>query len=237
MKKLILLFLFLPLLSLGQNQTIAEETKFAVGFCFSPEYSYRYLQTDIDSIKFVKLISDTTETADFGFATGISVLYKLNSRFVIESGLLYSKKGYKNIATKLNAFDPNDPLIPQKISIYYTYSYFSIPLKLNYILLDKRLKLYVSAGISANFFIKGRTKTESEYSGKTNITYLDADNDKFSKLNVELLAGLGADYDINRHFKLRLEPIFRRSLSPLSDSDIKTYLYSGGLNLGVYYKF
>lgn len=236
MKKLILLFLFLPLLSLGQNQTI-KETKLAVGLCFSPEYSYRYLQTDIDSIKFVKQISDTTETADFGFATGISVLYKLNSRFVIESGLLYSKKGYKNIATKLNAFNPNDPLIPQKISIYYTYSYFSIPLKLNYILLDKRLKLYVSAGISANFSIKGRTKTESEYSSKTNIAYLDADNDKFSKLNIELLAGLGADYDINRYFKLRLEPIFRRSLSPLSDSDIKTYLYSGGLNFGVYYKF
>lgn len=239
MRKLIYCILILfPVFSFSQNQEITKPHKFAVGLCFSPDYSYRYLQTDNDSLKFIKQIRDTTETADFGFTTGISLLYKLNNRFVIESGLLYSKKGYKNLKTNFTPIDPNDPILPVKLSIYYTYSYLCIPLKLNYVFLDKRLKLFVSAGVSANFFIKERTKIVNEFNNdKTSVTYNEENKAIFTKLNFELLAGLGADYDVNKHFKLRLEPLFRRSLNSITTTDIKGYLCSGGLNFGVYYKF
>ena len=85
--------------------------------------------------------------------------------------------------------------------------------------------------------IKEETKIVNEFSNRTTVKYVEDNITNFAKLNFELLAGLGADYDINKHFKLRLEPLFRRSINSITTTDIKGYLYSGGLNFGVYYRF
>jgi opacity protein-like surface antigen len=237
MKKLFYLFLLLPLFSLGQNQTNMKDTKFAVGLCFSPDYSYRYLSTDVDAKKFIKEERDTSETPDFGFTAGVSLHYSFNKRFAVESGLLYSKKGYKKTLTKFSAFDPNDPLIPERAVFYSRFDYLCVPVKFNYVFIDKRFKLFVTAGVSANFFIKEETKIVSEFSNRTTVKYVEDNISDFRKLNLEFLAGIGADYNLNKHFKLRLEPLFRRSINSITTTDIKGYLYSGGLNFGVYYKF
>lgn len=237
MKKLILLFLLMPLFSLGQNQTNVKETKFAVGLCFSPDYSYRYLSTDVDAKKFITEERDTSETPDFGFTAGVSLHYSFNKRFAVESGLLYSKKGYKKILTNFFAFDPNDPLIPERAVFYSRFDYLCVPVKFNYVFIDKRFKLFVTAGVSANFFIKEETKIVNEFSNRTTVKYVEDNISDFRKLNLEFLAGIGADYNLNKHFKLRLEPLFRRSINSITTTDIKGYLYSGGLNFGVYYRF
>jgi len=55
-------------------------------------------------------------------------------------------------------------------------------------------------------------------------------------VNFAVLAGIGMDYDFKSKIKFRIEPIYRRSINTIINAPIKGYLYSVGLNIGVYYK-
>ena len=67
--------------------------------------------------------------------------------------------------------------------------------------------------------------------------YGKVSKENYNKVNLQMIAGLGADYDLNKHFKLRIEPYFRRSINSVSNTQIKNYMYSFGTNMAVYYKF
>jgi len=44
-------------------------------------------------------------------------------------------------------------------------------------------------------------------------------------------------YDFNNKWSIRLEPIFRYSLTPIEDAPIQQYNYSLGGQLGIIYNF
>lgn len=231
MKKLILLFLFLPLLSLGQNQTI-KETKFAVGLCFSTEYFNTVYYTNLEG--FVDRENDTNSYSSFGFSAGISVLYKLNDKFTIESGLSYYQTGWESFKLTYIPIDISDPVLyPDPL---YKYKYISVPLKLNYFFLNKKIKLFASVGLIADFLLEVNDNSNVKY-GSFLKEYGKVSKENYNTLNLQIVAGFGADYDLNKHFKLRIEPYFRRSVNSVSNTQIKNFMYSAGANMGVYYKF
>ena len=128
MKKLFYLFFLLPLFSMGQKQTVVKDTKFAVGLCFSPEYFNTVYYATHDG--FVDRENDTNSYSSLGFSAGISVLYKLNDKFTIESGLSYYQTGWDAFKLTFIPIDPSDPVVyPDPL---YKYKYISVPLKLNY---------------------------------------------------------------------------------------------------------
>ena len=237
MRKLILLFLFLPLFSFGQNQTI-KEAKFAVGLCFSPEDFNTVFYTNLDG--FNDDIEDTNNVSNLGFSAGISVLYKLNDKFTIEGGLSYYQSGWEDWeAIKLFYLpkEPGDIIYPITTS-YYKYKFISLPLKMNYFFIDSKLKLFASAGFVANYLTGINVYVIELYK---NDLIIERNNkgskDYYNSFNFQIIAGFGADYDLNKHFKLRIEPYFRRSVNSVSNTQIKNYMYSAGANMGVYYKF
>ena len=238
MKKLILLFLFLPLFSLGQNQTNVKETKFAVGLCFSPEYFNTVFYTNLDG--FIDNIDDTNNVSKLGFSAGISVLYKLNDKFTIESGLSYYQSGWEDWEAIFRLFrplEPGDPMYTYS-ALYYKYKFISLPLKMNYFFINSKLKLFASAGIVVNYLSETNVHAYEFYTNDLIIEiYYKMSKEYFNSFNFQFIAGFGADYDLNKHFKLRIEPYFRRSLNSVSNTQIKNYMYSAGANLGVYYKF
>ena len=237
MKKLILLFLFLPLFSLGQNQTI-KETKFAVGFCFSPEYFNTVFYTNLDG--FIDNIDDTNNVSNLGFSAGISVLYKLNDKFTIESGLSYYQSGWEDWEAIKFFYLPKEPgdIIYPITASYYKYRFISLPLKMNYFFINSKLKLFASAGIVVNYLSETNVHAYEFYTNDLIIErYYKMSKEYFNSFNFQIIAGFGADYDLNKHFKLRIEPYFRRSVNSVSNTQIKNYMYSAGANMGVYYKF
>jgi hypothetical protein len=238
MKKLILLFLLMPLFSLGQNHTNVKETKFAVGLCFSPEYFntvYNTVEGFLENNDY-----DTNNVSSFGFSAGISVLYKLNDKFTIESGLSYYQTGWEGReAIKLIyiPLDPGDPIYPNTTS-YYKYKFISLPLKMNYFFINGKLKLFASAGFVVNYLSETNVHAYDLYKYDIILERNNkVSNEYFNNFNFQIIAGLGADYDLNKHFKLRIEPYFRRSVNSVNNSMIKNYMYSVGANMGVYYKF
>jgi opacity protein-like surface antigen len=99
---------------------------------------------------------------------------------------------------------------------------------------NTKIKLFVSAGISSNLFLAQRTKVSQKFDGGSIESSSSKTMGGYNVVNFAILAGIGMDYDLNDKIKFRIEPIYRRSLNSIVNAPIKGYLYSAGLNIGVY---
>jgi len=208
----------------------------AIGFIFSPDYCYRTLKPDaID--KWIADNRDSMEIPKFGFTTGASLLYKVSEHFTFETGLQYSDKGEKTKWFSDFIYNTPDPSIPTRIKYIVHYYYLDIPVKVNYYLLTKRLKYFISGGVSANIFLGQTTTSIGEFSdGHTEERPSSHGLSAASTINIAIIAGMGIQYSLNEKLSLRIEPTYRRSLTAFVNAPIKGYLYSTGVNLALYYK-
>ncbi len=243
-KNIILLLLFLPFVSLSQtNDTIKTKSnnaktdtlrkgEFEIGILFSPDYDFRKLKSDASS-QAITDIRDTMETAKFGFTAGLNLAYHINKRLVMETGLLFSDRGEKT--KKVSFTNVPSGQLPIYFTYKYHYLYLDIPLKVDYYILTGKLKLYATAGASGNVFLMQKTTLlKGNDNGNTEKTSF-ASNSGFNRISVSILAGLGLDYSISNIIKLQIEPMYRRSLTSIVDAPVKSFLYSAGINFGLYY--
>ena len=243
-KNIILLLLFLPFVSISQtNDTLKTKSnyaktdtlkkgKFEIGLSFSPDYDYRKLKSDASS-QAITDIRDTMETAKFGFSAGLNLAYHINKRLLVETGLLFSDRGEK---TKKVSFS-NVP--SGQLPIYYTYKYhylyLDIPLKVDYYILTGKLKLFATAGVSGNIFLTQKTTLIQGHDNGNQERTISTNDSGFNRLSISMLAGLGLNYQITNNLKLQIEPIYRRSLTSIVNTHIKSYLCAAGINLGLYF--
>jgi opacity protein-like surface antigen len=239
MKKFIVLFfLIAPFTSFSQSQDSVKTKKFAIGLVFSPDYCYRTLKPDASSAaQYAASYRNGNELSKFGLTTGLGFLFHMNRRLTFETGIFYSDKGEKSKDIDLGP-PGQDPLIGQSMNATWHYRYLDIPVQINYFLLTKRFKLFVTGGVSMNIFLSEKVTQHMNFSdGHTTTTTNTVLNPGFIPLNFAAVAGLGASYDLNKHFTLRLEPVFRHSITTIIDAPVKGFLYSAGLNTGLYYQF
>jgi hypothetical protein len=235
MNRLFLFLALLPLLSRAQLPESPKTGRLSVGLVFSPDICYRTL-TSGESGKWLVDSRNAFEIPKFGYTTGLSLIYKLKGHIRLETGLLFSDKGQKTKSETINVMEP-DTLFPQQFRLVNKYYYLDIPLKLNWLLRDKRLKLLITAGLSANIFLSEQTTSFLNFENGTTKKYTNhVKNSGLSAVNLAFLAGFAAEYELSKHLIIRLEPIYRRSLTPIVNSSLKTYLYSTGMNTGIYYK-
>jgi len=238
-----LLFTFLtiiPLTTLCQNIDTIETKKLSIGLSFSPDYCYRILKPDASG-KWIAESRDSLEIPKFGYTSGLNIALQINKRITLETGFLYSDKGEKtktfspNWMTSSGQPDP-DPSLPTKITSFYHYIYLDFPIKANYYLLTQGVKFFLTAGISPNIFLKQRITSIYEYNDGHTSSKSSSENSGFAKINLAFTAGLGLDYDLTKKLNLKIEPTYRCSITTIIDAPIKGYLYSIGLNTGLYYK-
>jgi hypothetical protein len=55
-------------------------------------------------------------------------------------------------------------------------------------------------------------------------------------ISLTAIAGLGFSYDVTNRIYFKIEPVGRCSMIPIVAAPIKEYLYSIGVNVGVYYR-
>ncbi|HSI90924.1 MAG TPA: outer membrane beta-barrel protein [Adhaeribacter sp.] len=216
----------------GQTAAVKMPGTWAVGLVFSPDVCYRTLSSDADSKPIVDF-RNQHEIPKFGFTTGASVIYGLNNRVLFESGLLFSDKGeiYKSSSKSFQ-----DPAAPVTISRNYHYYYLDVPAKVNYYVTTRRVKLFVSAGTSTNLFLGEKLRSTYEYADGRIEKKTAHNTAQFSRVNLAALAGFGVDFELADNLQARVEPIYRRSITSIINAPIKGYLYSAGVNFGVYYK-
>ena len=226
MKKFSVIFVLLfPLVLFCQTSDSVKLKKINLGITFSPDYSFRTIKTEASN-QWIKDSYDTLEVAKFGYTTGLNLVFKFNKNFSLAIGFLVSDKGEK---TK-KWLTP----IPPAINYNSHYYYLDIPIKANYVLINKKMKLYVSAGISTNI-LESHKIVILDGINETKKTFIN--NTQLSKINFAMLAGFGIDCPITNKWYFKVEPIYRRSIGPIADAPLKKYLYSLGLNFGFYCQF
>lgn len=230
-----LIFLFLVISSAGQSKAGNFEHRFSFGLSFSPDYTYRIYDSGPD---FPGDIWDEVEDPRFGFTTGLVAKYFLTPNFAIESGLQFSDKGYK-IETSGEQLVPEDGTVNGHywINTKYHYNYLGIPLKANWFIMNRDVKVFLSGGFSTDFFLNSKAKTEYFLEGKEGSEEHSEDEVDFHKINVIGLAGFGAEYGLSESVYIRFEPIVRISFtSAATYTSAMRYWYSMGANFSVFFQ-
>jgi hypothetical protein len=242
LKKTLLVILCLaPLALFCQLSGFSKAKKFAIGLVYSPDFCYRIATADA-SYRSTRDFYNTVEIPKFGYTTGLNFLWQLNKKFSLEAGALYSDKGYQTKQEPLSnglygGNFVNQPDNAVSGSFVYHIQFLDIPLKVNYYLLRTGVKLFLSGGLSTNIFLGEKdTYTVTYGDGHTTTRELTPYSTP-SAINLSVVAGIGISFHISRQLLVRIEPVYRQSLTPLSYSPIKYYLYSAGLNTGLYYRF
>lgn len=232
MKKLLFLLLLLPLAGFSQEPTDSlKKKKVEIGITFSPDIAYRTLKADADS-KDIKDFRDTLETPKFGYTVGANIEFKLGKKLNLEAAVLYSDRGERTKPEAVTTGTVSQE--PAKYSYIFHYHYLDIPVKADYFLVNKKLRFYVTAGVSADFYLGSAETILSNYNHgreKKSSSY----DPNFSKVNFGFLAGCGIRYPVGKRTDLLVEPVYRRSITAVNSAPIRSYLYSGGLTVGLYY--
>ncbi|HEY0679921.1 MAG TPA: hypothetical protein VGD17_16670, partial [Chitinophagaceae bacterium] len=167
---------------------------------------------------------------------GISVNYKINDRFFLESGLVYSNIGYKTKSSDLEWIDQNNAYAVRSFTSYH-HQFINVPVKLNYTFKGKRLKFFAGAGISVNRFIGTKTSITREYENgqkktRSSRTQLLGTN----SMNLSAIVSSGLNYQVSDRLYFKLEPVLRRSLTSIGhNSNSREYYYSIGINSALMY--
>ncbi len=212
------------------------ENGLSIGLSFSPDYSFRTLTSDATSSSNLIVESrDTSKKPCFGFTTGFNLAFILNRKWALEGGLQYSEKG-ENTNWHNYIWFPPGPNWPIAGSEANRYIYIDVPIRINYYLYSKRFKLYVIGGVAPNIFLTYKSTFTSLFSDNQKESSTSYSRDNFNGINLSLMAGLGASYDFSDRFYVKMEPTYRRFLNSITNTPVKSFLFSFGLNTGIYYK-
>ncbi len=238
MKNIFLFLILLPFSLVGQETDSTKIRKIEIGITYSPDYCYRSLKPDAIN-KWITDIRDTLEIPKLGYTTGLNATFYINKKITLETGILFSDKGEKTKKYVINGSTSSiqtDNNQATKNKFIYHYLYFDIPAKVNYYILTKKLKLFLSAGVSTNIFLLQKTTSVLEYNDGHSEKNNSVIHSGFSRINLAVIGGFGINYNLTNRFNFRLEPVYRRSLTSIIKAPVKDYLYSAGLNVGIFYK-
>ncbi len=113
-----------------------------------------------------------------------------------------------------------------------TYEYYEIPVAVNYTIIDRKLSVNMTGGISANIMYNNKT-----YIQNNNSQYeLNTESTDLKNMNYSGIFGLGLEYPIITKLNFSLQPTFRYSLNSINNSNT-VYPYSFGIYTGLRYNF
>ena len=152
----LIIAIVLPFFAIAEQKDTLSAKRMSIGISFSPDYCYRILKSDPINQAFIDKDNKSANTS-FGFSTGVNCLLKLNKKITVELGCLYSIKSEKHIFLVDNSTNTVQTPFVNEITYKYNYRYIDIPVKLNYTLFDKQIRLYVLCGLSSNVFLYQQT--------------------------------------------------------------------------------
>ncbi|MCF8302195.1 MAG: PorT family protein [Bacteroidales bacterium] len=235
----LILIIMLPGFMMAQEkEKPSRELKFSA--YFSPDYTYRILEGDGEIPKSLIPMLDSLESPRFGYTAGIGLEIPINPKFALTTGIALSDKGEKYKQSSFVIMEPDSLLEDlHRVEIIHHYYFIEIPANIQYNLLTgNKLSLYVKGGLSFNFFVNHNQSITYFYKDGSEEEFSnDPDNKGFSTLSFGAIAAIGVRYQLTPQFELMAEPIFKHHFTSISETDLKQYPYSIGVNVGVAYEF
>jgi hypothetical protein len=119
-----------------------------------------------------------------------------------------------------------------EVDFVQVFSFYEIPMMVRYLLIDRKLSMNVSGGISANI-LQGNKTYLVDNNERQN---LDAETESVKNMSYNGLLGFGFEYPLVNRLNLNLQPTFRYALSPMNDAGT-VHPYSFGIYTGIKYSF
>jgi hypothetical protein len=113
------------------------------------------------------------------------------------------------------------------------FEYIEVPLLINYNVINRKVSMNISGGVSTNFLYNSYTYIED------NDKYynLNSRYDNMKNVNYSGVVGIELEYPIVTRLNFNLQPTFRYSLNSITDNSQKVYPYSFGIYTGLRYSF
>lgn len=226
------------LLLLAFSTACLAQKDFAFGIDYFPNYS---INTNASPV--IK----KSQEGKVSFSIGLTAIKNINERLSVHTGLYYANIGTRAETNGLRwgvqhdgqgGFNPDIDNGEDFDNITYIYSlqFVEIPLKIKYVLVNKKYQLYTSQAIIGRYFINERQKTvlEGEDNRTTRKSTLDT---KFNSISPALQTAIGISIPINNHVQCYLEPRCQLNFMVLHDELLDTkkevHFLSIGLGAGI----
>ncbi len=224
---IVLLFVFISLSGFGQS-------KWGYGLIFSPD-AVSETNKAPDALVHYKLM--------IRYTAGANIIYNLNKRFGLVSGLWFSERGTSTNDDVGTGASYNG--IPySKLSIRNSEGYLELPVLLKFSsAASKRLSFYSTAGLVFSTILYEKYRQQdagtqiSYYWGYTIATF-----QAYRPMYYLATISTGLAYQLNEKTKITVEPNIKYSLNTLYNTtpaspEYHTHEYSVGIRFGVYRSF
>lgn len=210
----------MPLFVQGQDST----SKYLIGLSFSNDFCSRISSADA-STEELKNNFDSLESPCYGFTTGMFFEYPLKKNFSLEGGIYYSNRGYRI-----------DSLLELEITdLKFNFRYIELPIRVHYFFNSKsNWKPFVSMGVFTSYLIN--QKSTYNRIGLANDTEYKSD-ENLQNFNFGISTAIGFERKMVSDYALRIEGIYRQSITSISDTPLKRHLNSLGINLSLLKSF
>ena len=238
MKKLIYMYC----LSLAVGTTaFAQDKSWWIGPAFSPDMCSRILQADAEVAKNIKASRDQNEHLKLGYTTGIMVRKNLGYISSMETGLLYSNKGFSAVMPVIfgDQIDPMNGINgTSTASVQYHFKYVDLPVKINYLMVRlQHMDMFMATGVNVNCLVEQKTVMHVFRDPQPDETYTSYSTESWQRLNISPMLGMGVDIRLRESLHLQIEPLMRYGVLPVDENGlIRTRLWTFGINSILYFK-
>ena len=230
---------------------------------FSQEFAgYNFSDNDITAPNGKEI--EKAERNIFSASVGVYLNYKINKRWMLQTGLSYSwsrsimdssqsyavKNAGGDIAFKLNTASGYSflhspsfivPMVGDSMATAKTHSelhYITVPLVLSYRIPMHRFTLLAGAGMTFNVLTHATIETDI-YGANYRQNESEIPLKGLKKINLGLLVKAEIQYRLTSHMAVSLIPSFKNTLGPINmnSSSLSAYPYNFGIGAGIVYLF
>ena len=237
--------------------------RFSVTPYFSQEFAgYNFTDNDTTAPNGKEI--EKAERSIFSASLGVYLNYKINKRWMLQTGVSYSwsrsimdssqsyavKNEAGDVAFKLNTASGFGflhsppfivPMVGDSIATAKTHTelhYITVPLVLSYRIPMHRFTLLAGAGMTFNVLTHATIETDV-YGANYKLNESEIPLKGLKKINPGLLVKTEIQYRLTSHMAVSLIPSFKNTLGPINmnSSSLSAYPYNFGIGAGVVYLF
>lgn len=198
-----------------------------------------------------KISNEATETPSFSYNFSMNFGKFITKRLLIESGVEYAKYSSEASSNLTSNTDQEPKAFLRNMSndrfsyaslqtattyqLVNSYEYLSVPLSFGYVLIDKKIGILISSGVSADIFLNN---TLQDQSGKYDpVIQKNGDDSPYRPINLNALLGGEIYYSWNENYVIAIDPEYRISMSGITKRDASFNSRPTSFLLGLKFKY
>ncbi len=214
-----------PTRSSCQEAPQRTKVKTSIGLVFSIDRTYRSLGGDSRYGAYIDQLNDQDIPAT-GYIAGASLIFALSENVNMETGLNYALRGYQTKDLSVNVGTQDNPQYVMS-SFRYKLQYLDIPLNFYYYLNQGKARFYLLAGLMHSSLLSAVVESSSS-------AITDKTIGKTLPFIVSVNIGAGFDWNFSPDAMLKIQPVYRQSLTSYTSGTFNIRPNSFGVAVGIY---